>query len=58
MRKPLICPFCESEMNHHANKINYAVEAETTGAFEEGLLEEVHTCPNCGAIEERPAELE
>ena len=41
MNKPkLICPDCGVEMNHHAMKIDYRVE--------DGALQEVHTCPECG----------
>jgi ribosomal protein S27AE len=58
MKKPMICPKCGIEMNHHANKINYAVASETRDVFEGGLLEEVHTCPNCGRTEARPADVE
>ena len=35
----MICE-CGAEMNHHAMKIDYSVE--------DGALQEVHTCPECG----------
>jgi C4-type Zn-finger protein len=49
MHKPkLICPVCGAEMNHHAMKIDYSVD--------DGVVQEVHTCPHCGDIELRQAE--
>ena len=44
----MICSVCGAQMNHHAMKIDYSVE-------EEGILEEVHTCPKCGHCELRQA---
>ena len=52
MNKPrMICPKCGAEMNHHAMKIDYSLEDSTQidPAFE-GVVEEVHTCTNCGHI--------
>ena len=57
MDKPrMICPKCGAEMNHHAMKIDYSVDdsALIDPAFE-GVVEEVHTCPNCGHISLRQA---
>ena len=53
----LICPKCGAEMNHHAMKIDYSVDdsALIDPAFE-GVVEEVHTCPNCGHISLRQAQ--
>ena len=47
----LICPKCGAEMNHHAMKVDYSVDdsAMIDPAFG-GVVEEVHTCPNCGHI--------
>ena len=39
----MICPTCKMTMNHHSDKLVY-----TTGK-PEGILEEFHTCPGCGA---------
>jgi ribosomal protein S27AE len=44
----MICSVCGAQMNHHAMKIDYSLE-------EEGILEEVHTCPRCGHCELRQA---
>ena len=47
----LICPKCGAEMNHHAMKIDYSVDdAALIDPSFEGVVEEVHTCPNCGHI--------
>ena len=49
MNKPkLICPVCGAEMNEHAMKIDYSVD--------DGVVQEVHTCPHCGDVELRQAE--
>jgi hypothetical protein len=56
MSKPkMICPDCGVEMNQHAVKIDYNIEdpAQVDPAFG-GLLQEAHTCPNCGRTELRP----
>lgn len=58
MNKPkLICPKCGAQMNHHAMKIDYSVDDSVLidPAFE-GVVEEVHTCPNCGHISLRQAQ--
>jgi len=47
----LICPKCGAEMNHHAMKIDYNVD--DTSLIDPalgGVVDEVHTCPNCGHI--------
>lgn len=44
------CPKCGAEMNHHADKIDY--EAGDDSIFG-GVVNEVHTCPNCGHVELR-----
>ena len=52
----MICPDCGSEMNHHATKVEYGVEetALVDPAFG-GVLNEAHTCPECGRTELRAA---
>ena len=44
----MICADCGAEMNHHAMKIDYSVE--------DGAIQEVHTCPECGRSDLRLAE--
>ena len=52
--KKLICPICGSEMNHHAMKIEFGEETLLRSSIHlGGVLNEVHTCPNCGHIELR-----
>jgi hypothetical protein len=44
-------------MNHHAMKIEFGEEADPAlvDPIFDGVLNEVHTCPNCGRIELRAA---
>jgi hypothetical protein len=43
-------------MNHHANKVDYGADEESSGdAAFDGVVEEVHTCPNCGYVGLRQA---
>jgi ribosomal protein S27AE len=52
----MICSKCGHEMNHHAMKIDYSVDDPALIDPDlEGVLEEVHTCPNCGHISLRHA---
>lgn len=55
MSKPkIICPRCGAEMNHHANKVDYGADEESSGdAAFDGVVEEVHTCPQCGYVGSR-----
>jgi ribosomal protein S27AE len=56
-RKPkLICPDCGVEMNHHAMKVDYSVDDPILidPAFG-GVVEEAHTCPQCGRVALRKA---
>ena len=44
-----MCPVCEVEMNFHAEKVDYSESIR--GAIDPifgGVVEEAHTCPNCG----------
>lgn len=58
-REKMICPDCGVEMNHHANKIDYSASNDESG--EEmgmglgGVLQEAHSCPNCGQTALREA---
>lgn len=52
----MICSDCGVEMNHHAMKVDYSVVDSLLidHAFE-GVVEEAHTCPECGCTAVRPA---
>jgi ribosomal protein S27AE len=63
-REKMICPNCGAEMNHHANKIDYTSAPEDEEAIDTefgGVVQEAHTCPECGqtalreAVDERLA---
>ena len=50
------CPDCGIDMNHHADKIDYSVPIAAAQELEAemgGLIQEVHTCPECGRTEMR-----
>jgi len=54
----MICPDCGSEMNYHAEKIDYTAALTDPDAIDldlGGVLEEVHTCPECGKTGTRKA---
>jgi len=53
----MICPNCGHEMNFHAEKVNQSARAglESDSAEFGGVVEEIHTCPACGAIATRIA---
>ncbi|HEX8141589.1 MAG TPA: hypothetical protein VF553_03275 [Pyrinomonadaceae bacterium] len=54
----MICPGCGAEMNRHAEKIDFAAALdEGIGVDEDlgGILEEIHTCPQCGETQARRA---
>ena len=58
-RAKMTCPTCGVEMNLHAEKVDYSAAAAEGEAFDEGLggvVEEFHTCPECGRTHARPAE--
>ena len=47
----MICPDCKIEMNHHCDKFLYTVDAQDIGQADSGLggmVEEFHSCPQCG----------
>ena len=44
------CPECGAKMNHHAVKIEYISDGPVNQDFE-GALKNIHTCPECGAVE-------
>ena len=51
------CPDCAIDLNHHADKIDYATALESGLMDPElgGVILEVHTCPECGKTEVRNA---
>jgi exosome complex RNA-binding protein Csl4 len=54
----MICSKCGTEMNHHADKLVHPVTAEEARKVNpalEGIIEETHCCPGCGAVESRRA---
>jgi predicted RNA-binding Zn-ribbon protein involved in translation (DUF1610 family) len=49
--KKMVCPDCGVEMNYHAEKIDYTAALDDPSAIDPdlgGVLEEAHTCPECG----------
>jgi uncharacterized Zn finger protein len=44
------CPDCSAAMNHHAVKLEYDSDEPGDPVFE-GVVKNVHTCPDCGAVE-------
>lgn len=47
----MICPDCRIEMNCHAEKIDYEAALSELEALDPdlgGVVEEAHTCPECG----------
>ena len=54
----LSCPRCGTEMNHHADKVDYSADPSDSEAADTdfvGVLAEFHTCPGCRFVVERPA---
>jgi RNA polymerase subunit RPABC4/transcription elongation factor Spt4 len=54
----MICPNCRVEMNHHCDKLVYTTDPQDAGQADlslGGLLEEFHTCPECGGGASRHA---
>ena len=54
----MICPDCGVAMNHHADKIDYTAALDNAEAADPdlgGVLEEAHTCPECGRTHTRLA---
>jgi predicted RNA-binding Zn-ribbon protein involved in translation (DUF1610 family) len=55
---PMICPACGVEMNPHAEKLVDPVNAQEAARMDPalgGLIEEIHTCPECGHADSRRA---
>ena len=55
-KQKLMCPDCGIEMNHHAMKIDYnAGNPALVDADFGGVVQEAHTCPECGQTSLRKA---
>ena len=55
---PMMCPDCGVPMNHHADKLRKETHPDDVSAFDSGLggvIEEFHTCPQCGKTQSRRA---
>jgi ribosomal protein S27AE len=54
------CPKCGTEMNHHADKIDYMAGISGDQPIDTelgGVLKEIHTCPKCGNVETQTAKI-
>ena len=50
-RGKMVCPTCGVEMNLHAEKVDYTFAPADGEGFDPdlgGVVEEFHTCPECG----------
>jgi ribosomal protein S27AE len=47
----MVCPHCGAKMNHHGDKLVYndMFQAGPKDSGLGGVIEEFHTCPQCGA---------
>ena len=57
-KSKLQCPECGVDLNHHAEKLDYAAALEEPEAVDPdlgGIVEEAHTCPECGKTHSRRA---
>lgn len=56
-QQPMLCPVCGVAMNHHADKIDYDAATDDAAAVDPawgGVVEQAHTCPDCGQTLTRP----
>ncbi len=50
------CEDCGTQMNLHAEKVDYGTDTHIGDPFDEqlgGVVEEFHTCPDCGTTKAR-----
>jgi ribosomal protein S27AE len=50
-KEKMRCPECGIEMNQHAEKVDYTAALSKPQAVDPdfgGVVEEAHTCPECG----------
>jgi endogenous inhibitor of DNA gyrase (YacG/DUF329 family) len=53
------CPQCGVDMNHHADKLVYPTCPADAAKIDRelgGMVEEIHTCPECGKSHSRRAD--
>jgi hypothetical protein len=58
-RPKLRCPMCGAEMNFHAEKVDLGNTFEKVAEVDPdlgGALVEIHTCPGCRFVLDRPVE--
>jgi predicted RNA-binding Zn-ribbon protein involved in translation (DUF1610 family) len=58
-KSKMICPKCGDEMNHHADKLVDPAKPEDLKHVDpmlSGVIEEMHCCPGCGAVESQRAQ--
>ncbi|HYE65759.1 MAG TPA: hypothetical protein VD966_09250 [Pyrinomonadaceae bacterium] len=58
LKVKMVCSDCGVEMNQHAEKIDYTAALDEPEAADPdlgGVLEEVHSCPQCGKTHTRRA---
>jgi len=53
----MICPECGAGMNHHADKVEYALFEEGAEADFEGTVLQVFQCPQCPMVVSQPQRL-
>jgi hypothetical protein len=51
----MVCSECGEEMNHHANKLDYAEESTNSDPALGAVVKEIHSCPDCGLTSSRIA---
>lgn len=52
----MVCKKCDVEMNHHAEKLVDPINRKEAAQMNPdlgGLIEEIHSCPDCGESESR-----
>lgn len=55
-KKPMKCPECGVSMIHHAEKLVDPYRPQDRALVDPvlgGIVQEVHTCPECGTAESR-----
>ena len=59
LEQTMTCSKCGTQMNHHAEKIDYTVDGRDDEPFDSelgGVLKRIHTCPKCGNVQTQSAE--